>query len=162
MYIICVMLFSFTALSRRVGALQMSIIIIIGQITDDRNLPITTHQEFFTGEPEGAATVQPVAHGLVVGQVHHGGDAHGHHPALAPRVLLHGSQERHSLTTVPHTVIKSPQLLLWSRGCIECDEHLYECSGGVLTVNRQQPYGCSEGCIDHNRPAPLLVSRGLQ
>ena len=84
MHIMCVMLFLFITLSRRVGTLQMSIIIITGQITDDRNLPITTHQEFFTGEPEGAATGQPVAHGLVVGQVHHGGDAHGHHPALAP------------------------------------------------------------------------------
>ena len=107
------------------------------------NLPIATHQEFFTGEPEGAATGQPVAHGLVVGQVHHGRDAHGHHPALAPESFC-TAVEKDTLSQVTHTVIKSPQLLLWSRGL-------------ALTVMASTPMGVQGGRVHCHRSATLWV-----
>ena len=98
-------------------------------------------------------------------------------PLLLPESFC-TAVEKDTLSQVTHTVIKSPQLLLWSRGL----HWLWWAStpmgvqGGVLTVIGQQPYGCSEGCTDTTgqhlcgcpggcsdcqRPGPLWVSKGL-
>ena len=98
-------------------------------------------------------------------------------PLLLPESFC-TAVEKDTLSQVTHTVIKSPQLLLWSRGL----HWLWWAStpmgvqGVVLTVIGQQPYGCSEGCTDTTsqhlcgcpggcsdcqRPGPLWVSKGL-